>query len=164
MTDITDTLARLNALHARMIDGQRSTITEQQSFFDEWPAIAAHIAAQAQRIADLEARAVAAEAAVQRQASAVRALRASEETEINMLRRRERQWHEAVTSLDGEREINARLTDEIEQLTAERDAVRAERAQIVAWLQVQGSLLVRDQRVAYSAAADAIEAGAHKAT
>jgi len=92
MTDITDTLARLNALYARMIDGQRSTITEQQSFFDEWPAIAAHIAA-------LEARVEAAE---------------------------------------------------------------AERAQIVAWLRVQGSLLVRDQRAAYSAAADAIEAGAHK--
>ena len=95
MSDIADTLARLNALHAKATPGvwnhlgyagQDGTIqgpmqvviasfssawgksqsTGHQAFADcasvvamhnEWPAIAAHIAAHAQRIADLEAAA-----------------------------------------------------------------------------------------------------------
>jgi septal ring factor EnvC (AmiA/AmiB activator) len=67
----------------------------------------------------------AAVAAVNRQANAVRALHANEETEINRLRKQRHEWHHAVSSLDSEREANARLTEEIERLTAERDAAVA---------------------------------------
>jgi hypothetical protein len=60
---------------------------------------------------------------VNRQANAVRALHANEETEINRLRKERHEWHHAVSSLDSEREANARLTEEVERLTAESDAL-----------------------------------------
>jgi hypothetical protein len=61
--------------------------------------------------------------AIERQASAIRTLHANEQTEINTLRKKRHEWHHAVSSLDSEREANARLTDEVERLTAERDAL-----------------------------------------
>jgi predicted nucleic acid-binding Zn-ribbon protein len=66
---------------------------------------------------------------VNRQANAVRALHANEETEINRLRKERHKWHHAVSSLDSEREANARLTEEVERLTAERAALIAELAE-----------------------------------
>ncbi len=56
------------------------------------------------------------EKAMKVQASAVRTLQANEETEINILRQQKREWHQAVSSLDSEREANAILTAEIERL------------------------------------------------
>ena len=56
------------------------------------------------------------EKAMKVQASAVRTLQANEETEINILRQQKREWHQAVSSLDSEREANAILTAEIEKL------------------------------------------------
>lgn len=56
------------------------------------------------------------EKAIKVQASAVRTLQANEGTEINVLRQQKREWHQAVLSLDSEREANAILTAEIEKL------------------------------------------------
>ena len=80
----------------------------------------------AARLAEVEAERDVAVASVKRQAAAVGTLHASEETEINRLRREQQEWHAAVTTLDGEREANARLTDEVERLTMDRDAAIAE--------------------------------------
>jgi hypothetical protein len=55
-------------------------------------------------------------AAIKIQASAVRTLQANEDTEINILRKQKREWHQAVSSLDSEREVNEILTAEIERL------------------------------------------------
>lgn len=52
---ISDTLARLNALSRGLHDSADSNRFVALAV-TEWPAIAAHIAAQDQRIADLEAR------------------------------------------------------------------------------------------------------------
>jgi chromosome segregation ATPase len=61
------------------------------------------------------------EKAIKVQASAVRTLQANEETEINILRQQKREWHQAVSSLDSEREANAILTAEIEKLRMHLD-------------------------------------------
>lgn len=55
-------------------------------------------------------------AAIKIQASAVRTLQANEDTEINILRKQKREWHQAVSSLDSEREVNEILTAENERL------------------------------------------------
>ena len=56
------------------------------------------------------------EKAIKIQASAVRTLQANEDTEINILRKQKREWHQAVSSLDSERDVNEILTAEIERL------------------------------------------------
>lgn len=54
--------------------------------------------------------------AIKVQANAVRSLHYSETTEINRLRKTEREAHIAIETLDSERKANALLTDEIERL------------------------------------------------
>jgi len=120
----------------------------------------------------------AAVAAVNRQANAVRALHANEETEINRLRKQRHEWHHAVSSLDSEREANARLTEEIERLTAERDAammeakaywyrqgkddgVQHEREDVIRWLRKEAIMSTDTVRRRMNKALDQIEAGAH---
>jgi chromosome segregation ATPase len=142
---------------------------------DEAAYLRAHIVA-------LTAERDAAVAAINRQAKAIRALHANEETEINRLRKQRHEWHAATTSLDSERDANARLTQEVEQLTAERDALRQqaeaadiernkahgywyrqgkddgmqyERELVVAWLREQDGHGYDDMR------ADFVEAGEH---
>lgn len=56
------------------------------------------------------------EAAIARQASAVRTLQKCEEAEINVLRAKAKEAHAAVKTLDSEREANAMLTERIEAL------------------------------------------------
>lgn len=73
----------------------------------------------ADRIEAQAAEIVKLEKAIKVQASAVRTLQANEETEINILRQQKREWHQAVSSLDSEREANAILTAEIERLREE---------------------------------------------
>jgi predicted nucleic acid-binding Zn-ribbon protein len=74
----------------------------------------AHIEEQAAEIERLKK-------AIKIQASAVRTLQANEDTEINILRKQKREWHQAVLSLDSEREANAILTTEIEQWKVDYD-------------------------------------------
>lgn len=62
-------------------------------------------------------------AAIRTQANAVRTLQACEETQINQLRKGERDAYRAVQTLDSERDANAILT-------AENDALRAEVARL----------------------------------
>lgn len=59
-------------------------------------------------------------AAINRQSSAIRSLRANEESEINILRSRSRDHYIATVTLDSERDANARLTDAL--LAAEAEA------------------------------------------
>lgn len=54
--------------------------------------------------------------AIKVQANAVRSLHYSETTEINRLRKTEREAHIAIETLDSERKANAILTAEIERL------------------------------------------------
>lgn len=70
----------------------------------------------ADRIEAQAAEIVKLEKAIKVQASAVRTLQANEETEINILRQQKREWHQAVSSLDSEREANAILTAEVDRL------------------------------------------------
>lgn len=53
---------------------------------------------------------------MQRQAAAIRTLHECEKTEINRLRKEQRKWFVANSTLDSEREANALLTDEIARL------------------------------------------------
>lgn len=85
----------------------------------------------AARIEALTADRDAALAAIRTQAGAIRTLHASKETEINRLRKKEREWHTATTTLDSEREANARMTEELERLTAERDSAEARNVQLL---------------------------------
>lgn len=62
--------------------------------------------------------------AMKRQAAAVRTLHACEATEINRLREKTRVEHVAVTTLDSEKEANARLTDALLAAEAEVAALR----------------------------------------
>ena len=72
--------------------------------------------ASAARAAELEQEVSRLRSAINWQAAAVRMLHANEETEINRLRKQQQQWHQAVASLDSEREANAMLTAEVERL------------------------------------------------
>jgi RecA/RadA recombinase len=85
-----------------------------------------------QRIADLEN-------AIKIQASAVKTLEAAEDRELNKLRKQEVDMHQALRQLESEREMNAILTNEIEQLRVDIneafiDGAADERAKILAWL------------------------------
>ena len=62
--------------------------------------------------------------AIKTQATAVRTLRANEETELNQLREERKKWHGAISTLDSERAANAILTTEIERLRAALRACR----------------------------------------
>ena len=112
-----DAVERLRATMAGQIGGGMTCMDA-----DDARAILDHITA-------LTAERDAAVVTVNRQANAVRALHANEETEINRLRKERHEWHHAVSSLDSEREANARLTEEVERLTAERAALIAELAE-----------------------------------
>ena len=63
-------------------------------------------------------------AAIESQASAIRNLRANEESEINILRSRSRDHYIATVTLDSEREANAHLTDALLAAEAEAAALR----------------------------------------
>lgn len=63
-------------------------------------------------------------AAINRQSSAIRSLRANEESEINILRSRSRDHYIATVTLDSERDANARLTDALLAAEAEAAALR----------------------------------------
>jgi len=76
------------------------------------PAILEALTERASMAAEIERL----KAAIKIQASAVRTLQANEDTEINILRKQKREWHQAVSSLDSEREVNEILTAEIERL------------------------------------------------
>ena len=54
--------------------------------------------------------------AIKVQANAVRMLQASEDRQINVLKRKENDASVAISTLESEREANATLTDEIERL------------------------------------------------
>lgn len=69
-------------------------------------------------------------AAIESQASAIRNLRANEESEINILRSRSRDHYIATATLDSEREANARLTDALLAAEAEAAALREALEQI----------------------------------
>lgn len=60
---------------------------------------------------------------LRRQNSAYRALCASLEAQMSVLTEKGREYQEAVTTLDSEREANAILTAENARLTEERDAL-----------------------------------------
>jgi chromosome segregation ATPase len=62
--------------------------------------------------------------AIKRQAAAVRTLQASEQSEINILRKERHKAHEAIKTLESERAANALLTDELEATKAELQAMR----------------------------------------
>jgi chromosome segregation ATPase len=62
--------------------------------------------------------------AIKRQAAAVRTLQASEQSEINILRKERHKAHEAIKTLESERAANALLTDELEATKAELQALR----------------------------------------
>lgn len=67
-------------------------------------------------------------AAIESQASAIRNLRANEESEINILRSRSRDHYIATVTLDSEREANAHLTDALLAAEAEAAAMLREMA------------------------------------
>lgn len=73
------------------------------------PALLAELDAARAEVARLRA-------SIDRQAAAVRTLHANEETEINRLRRKQQEWHQAIATLDSERQANAMLTAEVERL------------------------------------------------
>lgn len=66
------------------------------------------------------------DAAIKRQAAAVRTLHHNEQTEVNQLRAKARDEYRATATLDSEREMNAILTDENLRLTAQLAAAQAE--------------------------------------
>ena len=97
---------------------------EKEMFIKNGAVISADDVYLDQRDATIEAQAAEIERlkkAIKIQASAVRTLQANEDTEINILRKQKREWHQAVLSLDSEREANAILTTEIEQWKVDYD-------------------------------------------
>lgn len=64
------------------------------------------------------------EAAIKKQANAVRTLQACEETELNRLRKTHQKAHIAERTLESERAANAILTDQVAALEAENKALR----------------------------------------
>lgn len=82
---------------------------------------------------------------LRRQNSAYRALCASLETQMAILTAKGREYQEAVTTLDSEREANAILTAENARLTEERDAlVEAAEYLIGQFKKVSRGVAVRD--------------------
>lgn len=86
--------------------------------YDEHEAVQAFARHRLAAVAEKDAEIERLKAAIKRQASAVRTLQASEETEVNILRRKVAEQHWAVATLDSERDANAILTAEIERLRA----------------------------------------------
>lgn len=82
---------------------------------------------------------------LRRQNSAYRALCASLEAQMSVLTEKGREYQEAVTTLDSEREANAILTAENARLTEERDALAEASAYLIDRLtKVSGGIVVRD--------------------
>ena len=79
------------------------------------------LASVAAATAEKDAEIARLKAAIERQASAVRSLHANEQREINILRAGRKAAHVAVSTLDSEREANAILTTERDQLRAKLD-------------------------------------------
>jgi hypothetical protein len=117
---MTDTLAELEAIRARHVACGH---IEQWPDFDSFEAhtdrgtlIRFFEKAQAELAEVREA--------IKRQAAAVRNLQTSEDSQINVLRKRSQQAHIAASTLDSERAMNAILTEENERLRAELAEVR----------------------------------------
>lgn len=100
---------------------------------------------------------------LRRQNSAYRALCASLEAQMSVLTEKGREYQEAVTTLDSEREANAILTAENARLTEERGALAEASAYLIDRLtKVSGGIVVRDleeARGSYDAALAKVKGG-----
>lgn len=80
--------------------------------------------AQSARIAELEA-------AIKRQSGAAKTLRNLTLSEVQHLKDKDRSEYTASKTVDSEREANAILTDRVEELEAQNEALKSERAGII---------------------------------
>ena len=104
------------------------------------------------------------EKAIKVQANAFRTFIAGEGRELNILRKQEFEATHALRQLDSEREVNAILTDEVEQLEIRLGTEAAnERAKTLTFLRGEAQIMaagIQAQNMLLEAAAK-IEAGEH---
>lgn len=125
MTDPTPTRAEVEAAVEKLANSHLGMSLV------EWNAVSNTILACAAENQALRERAEAAEAAIKRQAGAAATLRTLTLSEVQHLKDMDRSEYNAARTLDGEREANAMLTEEVDRLNAALTAAR--RAEAAAW-------------------------------